>query len=153
MLDESLSFVRPILEQKGQELVTRFGRAADRVVADPRRTAQVFSNLLANAVKYAPESSPITISTVSESGYVRVTIHNTGPAIAADEVGRLFQRFFRSRTVRAESGGLGLGLAICRAIVRAQGGEIGLDSAPETGTSVHFTLPKARVLAAEEATA
>lgn len=153
VLDESLSFVRPILEQKDQELVTRFGRATDRVVADPRRTAQVFSNLLANAVKYAPESSAITISTVSESGYVRVTIHNTGPAIAADEVGRLFQRFFRSRTVRAESGGLGLGLAICRAIVRAQGGEIGLESAPETGTSVHFTLPKARVLAAEEATA
>ena len=153
VLEESLDFVRPILEQKGQELITRFGRATDRVVADPRRTAQVFSNLLANAVKYAPEATAITITTASDSGYVRVTIHNTGPTIAADEVSRLFQRFFRSRTVRAESGGLGLGLAICRAIVRAQGGEIGLESAPESGTSVHFTLPKARVLAAEEATA
>ena len=153
VLDESLAFVQPILEQKGQELVTRFGRATDRVVADPRRTAQVFSNLLANAVKYAPEGTAITITTASDSGYVRVTIHNTGPAIAADEVGRLFQRFFRSRTVRAESGGLGLGLAICRAIVRAQGGEIGLESAPDAGTSVHFTIPKARLLAAEEVTA
>jgi len=153
VLEESLAFVRPIIEQKGQELITRFGRAADRVVADPRRTAQVFSNLLANAVKYAPEGTPITITTASDSGYVRVTIHNTGPAIAADEVSRLFQRFFRSRTVRAESGGLGLGLAICRAIVRAQGGEIGLTSTPDDGTSVHFTLPKARVLAAEEVTA
>ncbi|HEY8656382.1 MAG TPA: PAS domain-containing sensor histidine kinase [Candidatus Limnocylindria bacterium] len=153
VLEESLAFVRPILEQKNQELVTRFGRASDRVVADPRRTAQVFSNLLANAVKYAPEATAITITTASDSGYVRVTIHNAGPAIADDEVGRLFQRFFRSRTVRAESGGLGLGLAICRAIVRAQGGEIGLESAPGAGTSVHFTLPKARVLAAEEVTA
>ena len=153
VLDESLSFVRPILDQKGQELVTHFGRGTDRVVADPRRTAQVFSNLLANAVKYAPEGTPITITTAADSGYIRVTIHNTGPAIAEDEVGRLFQRFFRSRTVRAESGGLGLGLAICRAIIRAQGGEIGIVSTPESGTSIHFTLPKARVLAAEEATA
>ncbi len=153
VLDESLSFVRPILDQKGQQLVTHFGRGTDRVVADPRRTAQVFSNLLANAVKYAPEGTTITIATVSDSGYVRVTIHNTGPAIAEDEIARLFQRFFRSRTVRAESGGLGLGLAICRAIIQAQGGEIGITSAPDSGTSVHFTLPKARVLAAEEATA
>jgi len=153
VLDESLLFVRPILDQKGQELVTHFGRGTDRVVADPRRTAQVFSNLLANAVKYAPEGTAITITTAAGSGYVRVTIHNTGPAIAEDEVGRLFQRFFRSRTVRAESGGLGLGLAICRAIIRAQGGEIGIASAPDSGTSVHFTLPKARGLAAEEATA
>lgn len=153
VLEESLAFVQPILDQKGQELRTRFGRGTDRVVADPRRTAQVFSNLLANAVKYAPEATPITITTASDSGYVRVTIQNTGPVISEDEIGRLFQRFFRSRTVRAESGGLGLGLAICRAIVRAQGGEIGITSTPDTGTSVHFTLPKARVLAAEEATA
>lgn len=153
VLEESLGFVRPILDQKGQQLITRFARGTDRVVADPRRTAQVFSNLLGNAVKYAPEATAITITTASDSGYVRVTIHNTGPAISDDEVGRLFQRFFRSRTVRAESGGLGLGLAICRAIVRAQGGEIGITSAAESGTSVHFTLPKARILAAEEATA
>lgn len=153
VLEESLAFVQPILDQKGQELRTRFGRGTDRVVADPRRTAQVFSNLLANAGKYAPDGTPITITAVSEPGYVRVTIQNAGPAISGDEIGRLFQRFFRSRTVRAESGGLGLGLAICRAIVRAQGGEIGITSTAETGTSVHFTLPKARVLAAEAATA
>ena len=137
----------------GGALRSAWGRGTDRVGADPRRTAQVFSNLLGNAGKYAPEGTAITITTATESGYVRVTIHNTGPAIAEDEVGRLFQRFFRSRTVRAESGGLGLGLAICRAIVRAQGGEIGIASTPDSGTSVHFTLPKARVLAAEESTA
>jgi signal transduction histidine kinase len=55
--------------------------------------------------------------------------------------------------VRGEAGGLGLGLTICRAIVTAQGGEIGVDSAPDRGTSVHFTVPKARDLAQEADTA
>jgi signal transduction histidine kinase len=93
------------------------------------------------------------LRTESSAGFVKITVHNDGPAIPPDELARLFQRFFRSRTVRGEAGGLGLGLTICRAIVQAQGGEIGVDSAPDRGTSVHFTLPKARELAQEAGSA
>ena len=95
----------------------------------------------------------MTVNPEAAAGFVRVTVHNDGPAIPPDELARLFQRFFRSRTVRGEAGGLGLGLTICRAIVQAQGGEIGVDSAAERGTSVHFTLPKARELAQEAGSA
>ena len=153
ILDESLVFVRSIFDSKGQTLVTKIAPGTDRVVCDPRRTGQVFANLLGNAGKYGTEGSEITLRTGMDAGFVRVTIHNDGPTIPPDELSRLFQRFFRSRTVRGEAGGLGLGLTICRAIVQAQGGEIGIDSAPGRGTSVHFTLPKARELAQEAGSA
>ena len=149
ILEDSLVFIRSIFESKGQELVTHFARGTDRVVADPRRTGQVFANLLGNAGKYGTAGSAITLRAESAGGFVRVTVQNDGAAIPEDELARLFQRFFRSRTVRGEAGGLGLGLTICRAIVQAQGGEIGVSSAPDVGTSVHFTLPKARQLAQE----
>jgi len=153
VLEDTLLFVRSIFDSKGQHLVTHFGRGADRVVCDPRRTGQVLANLLGNAGKYGTERSEITLKADSSAGFVKVTIHNDGPAIPPDELARLFQRFFRSRNVRGEMGGLGLGLTICRAIVQAQGGEIGVDSAPDRGTSVHFTLPKARELAQEAGSA
>ncbi|HUG56358.1 MAG TPA: PAS domain-containing sensor histidine kinase [Candidatus Limnocylindrales bacterium] len=148
-LEESLTFVGPLLDSKGQRLDVRFARAADRVVGDPRRTAQVFANLLANASKYAPEGSTVTCGSTEGGGFVRVTVTDEGPGIPDDEQARLFERFFRSREVRDQAGGLGLGLAICRAIVHAHGGDISVESAAGRGTSVHFTLPKARELAEE----
>lgn len=148
-LQEALIFMRPILEGKGQRLAVRIAPGADRVRADPRRTAQVLANLLTNASKYSPESTAVTVSTRPEDGFVRVTVRDEGPGIPPDEQPRLFQRFFRSRLVRDAAGGVGLGLTICRAIVQAQGGDIAIDSAPERGTSVHFTIPKGRELAEE----
>jgi signal transduction histidine kinase len=148
-LSEAMAFTQPMLESKGQELVRVFEADADRVVADERRTTQVFANLISNASKYAPEGTHVTVSAKSVEGYVRITVADEGPGIPLDEQNRLFQRFFRSRTVREQAGGLGLGLSICRAIVHAQGGDISIESTPGRGTSVHFTLPKARHLAEE----
>src|SRR5205823_12811319 len=112
----------PMLESKGQELATEMAPDADRVLADVRRTTQVFANLISNASKYAPEGTKVTVRTVAADGFVRITVADEGPGIPLDEQNRLFQRFFRSRTVREQAGGLGLGLSICRAIVHAQGG-------------------------------
>lgn len=148
-LSEALAFVQPMLESKGQELATTLQPDADRVLADERRTTQVLANLISNASKYAPEGTRVTVKAESADGFVRVTVADEGPGIPLDEQNRLFQRFFRSRTVREQAGGLGLGLSICRAIVHAQGGDIGIESTPGQGTSVHFTLPKARHLAEE----
>ena len=148
-LSEALAFVQPMLESKGQRLTTVLPPDADRVMADERRTTQVFANLITNASRYAPEGTEVTVRAATADGFVRVTVADEGPGIPADEQNRLFQRFFRSRQVREQAGGLGLGLAICRAIVHAQGGDIAIESEPGRGTSVHFTLPKARHLAEE----
>lgn len=151
-LHDSLLFVRPLCDAKSQELDLALAPGTDRIVADPRRTAQVFSNLIVNASKYAPEGTTVHVTAEPEDGFVRVTVRDEGPGIPLEEQPRLFQRFFRAREVREAAGGLGLGLTICRAIVRAQGGDIGLESAPGRGTSVHFTLPKGRELAEEALT-
>jgi signal transduction histidine kinase len=148
-LADALGYVQPMLDAKSQTLGTELEPGADHVLADPRRTGQVLANLITNASKYAPERTAVTVQARSIDGFVRVTVADQGPGIPADEQSRLFQRFFRSRNVREQAGGLGLGLSICRAIVHAQGGDISIESAPDRGTSVHFTLPKARHLAEE----
>ena len=151
-LQDALVFVQPLLESKRQELVQQLHKSSDRVLADPRRTGQVLANLIINASKYSPEATRIFVSTLTRDGFVRVTVRDEGPGIPEDEQSRLFQRFFRSREVRDQAGGLGLGLTICRAIVHAQGGDIHVESAVGHGTSVHFTLPKARHLSEEART-
>ncbi len=148
-LQDALVFVQPLLDSKRQQVIPELRAESDRVLADPRRTGQVLANLIANASKYAPEATRVFIDTSTQEGFVRVTVRDEGPGIPEDEQARLFQRFFRSREVRDQAGGLGLGLSICRAIVHAQGGEIRVESAPGRGTSVHFTLPKARHLTEE----
>jgi signal transduction histidine kinase len=148
-LAEAMEFTQTLLDSKGQRLETRLRPAFDRVLADPRRTAQVLANLIANASRYAPEATTVTVATEGRDGFVQISVVDQGPGIPADEQPRLFQRFFRSREVRNQAGGLGLGLTICRAIVIAHGGDIRIESEVGRGTSVHFTLPKARQLAEE----
>jgi signal transduction histidine kinase len=148
-LREAMAFTQTLLDAKHQQLETRLRSDSDRVLADPRRTAQVLANLIANASRYAPESTTVTVATEGRDGFVQVSVIDEGPGIPADEQPRLFQRFFRSREVRDQAGGLGLGLTICRAIVVAHGGDIRVESQVGRGTSVHFTLPKARQLAEE----
>jgi len=152
ILQDALVFVQPLADSKRQKIVAQLHPDSDRVLADQRRTAQVLANLIANASKYSPEDTTITVSSLTRDGFVRLTVADEGPGIPMDEQNRLFTRFFRSREVRDQAGGLGLGLTICRAIVHAQGGDIGVESTPGHGTSVHFTLPKARQLTEEAAT-
>ncbi|HET8568071.1 MAG TPA: HAMP domain-containing sensor histidine kinase [Candidatus Limnocylindria bacterium] len=148
-LEESLSLVRSFADTKRQRIEKELDGSADHVLADQRRTSQVFANVIGNASKYSPEGTTIRIASAVEDGFVRVTVADQGPGIPEDERPRLFQRFFRSREVREAAGGLGLGLTICRAIVQAQGGDIAIESEVGRGTSVHFTIPKARELAEE----
>jgi signal transduction histidine kinase len=148
-LEESLHFAGLLCDTKHQRIEVDLGAAHDWVVADAHRTSQVFANVLGNASAYAPEGSTVTVSATERDGFVRITVHDEGPGIPPEEQPLIFERFFRSGEVRDAGGGLGLGLAICRAIVQAQGGEIGVESAPGSGTSVHFTVPKAREITAQ----
>jgi signal transduction histidine kinase len=109
---------------------------------DSTRIAQVLDNLLSNAQKYAP-GAPVTIRAANLGGRVRVEVCDQGPGIPAEHIPHLFQRFYRvlmgDRTVR----GTGLGLYICRKIIEAHDGEIGVESRPGEGTCFYFTLPTA----------
>jgi signal transduction histidine kinase len=111
------------------------------VLADAQRIGQVFRNLLSNAAKYSPPSSPIEIRGTRDGGHVRFEVVDRGVGVAPDEVTCIFEKFGRARDVTGERvPGLGLGLYLSRRIVRAHGGELTVDSRPGTGSTFGFAL-------------
>jgi signal transduction histidine kinase len=110
------------------------------IQADPTRMAQVFDNLLANAIKYAP-GALVTISLVRDNERVHVMVSDNGPGIAPEHLDNLFERFYRVPTNNVTIRGTGLGLYICRRIVQAHGGEISVNSVLGEGTTFHIHIP------------
>jgi K+-sensing histidine kinase KdpD len=111
------------------------------VWADPERTLQVLGNLLGNALKFTGERGIVTLAARPDGGRVVFMVADTGPGIPPDNIERLFDRFWQAR--RTDRRGVGLGLAIAKAIVEAHGGRIWVESAPGHGSTFSFTLPTA----------
>ena len=101
---------------------------------------RVLVNLLENASKYTPAGSVVTIAARAEPGVLRVSVADDGPGLAEGEQQRVFEKFARGAAV-SPAGGVGLGLAICKAIVEAHGGTIEAQAAPSGGAAFVFTLP------------
>lgn len=116
---------------------------SDTVWVDPARIVEVFDNIVNNAVKYAPKSV-VLVSLDWEPERAHVAISDTGPGIPAEELENIFKRFYRLPEHRAEAKGTGLGLYICREIVRAHGGEMFAESQLGDGTTFHVYLPRER---------
>jgi signal transduction histidine kinase len=113
------------------------------VLADERRITQVVDNLLANAARYTPASTPLGLRARANGETVAVAVVDRGPGIPAEQRERVFEKFVRldDGGDRAGSGGTGLGLAICRGIVQAHGGTIWVESEAGSGAMFAFTLP------------
>jgi signal transduction histidine kinase len=111
------------------------------VNADSPRVEAVIRNLIENAVKYSPPEAGISLSAQAENGHVVVRVADQGPGIPVDLRTKVFDRFFRIEAgLTRQTGGAGLGLAICKGFVEAHGGRIWVD-ATETGAVFAFTLP------------
>ncbi len=113
------------------------------VWADSRRVRQILGNLIDNALKFTPARGRITVrAALAETGFVRVSVADTGIGIAAEQQSKVFERLYQVEGSNPTSRkGLGLGLHICKELVALHGGRIWLESAPGQGTTVHFTLP------------
>ena len=111
------------------------------VYVDGALMLQVFTNLLENAAKHTPQGTRITIRASAAEASVRVVVDDTGPGLPGDAQ-RLFEKFQRGRD-EGNTGGAGLGLAICRAIVNLHGGRIEAARRPGGGARFTFTLPVA----------
>jgi len=113
------------------------------VPADRDRLAQVLINLVDNAVKYTPEGGSVTVTARERGdGTIEVAVTDTGIGIPPADLPRITERFYRVDKARSrELGGTGLGLAIVKHLVVAHGGDLRIESEPERGTTVRFTLP------------
>jgi signal transduction histidine kinase len=111
------------------------------VKADPERIRLVLANLLSNAIRHTPAHGTISLRAAPDGNFVRFEVADTGPGIPPEFQGRLFERFFR--VPGAPQGGAGFGLYICKELVEAHNGRIGLESDPGIGSIFWFTLPAA----------
>ncbi len=117
-----------------------------RAMADRPRIVQVLNNLLANAARHSPESSPIQIAAELDDVYVAISVSDRGRGVSAEELPRLFQKHTGLGGEGAPGHrGTGLGLAICKGLVEAHGGRIrAVSGGPGQGTRFTFTLPLAQ---------
>ena len=141
---ETIRVMQPLLEKHGQRLVLDLPVDIPTVQADSRRTVQVLVNLLSNAIKYGPDDAEITINAVVSKEFVQVAVSDQGAGVAPQHRDDLFRRFVHLGSDDDESQyGVGLGLSVVKAIVEAQGGQVGVDDQPNQGITFWFTLPVA----------
>ena len=148
LLEALLSFEKRI-EEKQLQILGLENAESLFVDADRDMIYQVLYNLIENAVKFTPDEGFISVHLGRETGRTRVSIRNSGPGIAPDEVQMVFDRFYKTdRSRNKDKTGMGLGLYIVRTIVRQHGGEITAASVPDEYTEFSFYLPDIRKTAA-----
>jgi signal transduction histidine kinase len=113
-----------------------------RGIWDADRLTQVAQNLIGNAVQHTTEDVPVRVRTSGEAQHVVLTVHNGGPAIAAEDLPRLFEPFHQGRTAHGNGRSLGLGLYITSHIVQAHGGYLDVHSTADEGTTFRVVLPR-----------
>lgn len=138
VVDEHRNFA----DQKGLELIYKPVKENLKVLGDKSKLKQVMNNLIQNAIKYT-ETGKVEVVLTDHSHYVEICIEDTGIGIAAKNLNRIFERFYRVDKARSrEVGGSGLGLAIVKHIIEAHGSKIEVKSEPGKGSQFVFRLKK-----------
>jgi PAS domain S-box-containing protein len=130
------------LRAPGHTIELNLATGLPRVRIDTKRIRQVLDNILDNAIKYSPEGTEIVISAEQQEQELLVSISDQGVGIPSKDLENVFNRMYRvEQRSTQETGGVGLGLAICRGLVEAHGGRIWIESKEGKGTTVFFALP------------
>ncbi len=141
LLPDVVESIRPLARRAGHiTLLCEVARDCPAVRADPVRLRQILLNLLHNALRHTPEGGVVAVRAVPGREMVTVAVCDTGPGLPLDVLDEPFRRYHASSD---PSRGSGLGLAVARQLVEAQGGSIRVESVPGHGTVVSFTLPLA----------
>jgi len=149
LLADNLDGMRPIAERRGIRLALEPVDPPDaEVFCDAEAFHQILTNLLDNAIKYTPDRGTVTVGArrlgcpTDFTGRVEFFVRDTGPGIPADELPRLFERFYRVDKARSRAlGGTGLGLAIVKHLARSQHGEVRVESQVDKGSTFYVSLP------------
>jgi len=143
IVNDVVSILGPALRERDMRVVVDMMDDLPRVEGDADLIKQVFINLLSNAIKYSSRGTAITLKAHEEAVNVLVSVSDQGIGIPRDEVGSVFDKYFRARSMKASKlEGLGLGLAIVKNIIEQHGGGIRVESIEGKGTTFHFTLPR-----------
>ena len=142
LLHEAVEDLKPLADEKRHLLTTHALNTPLEVPGDFQRLGQVIRNLLINAIRHNPAGTRVDVSAVSLPGAVRCEVRDDGVGIAMEDLPRVFERFSRLNP-REQNGerGVGLGLFIAQAIIKAHGGRLGVESAPDQGSCFWFELP------------
>ncbi|HEX7078731.1 MAG TPA: ATP-binding protein [Candidatus Eisenbacteria bacterium] len=138
---EAVDELAALYQERGLALDVRVEPDLAPVVADRLKIRQVLRNLLSNAAKFTPEGGQVTIRAERSGRFARVMVEDTGAGIPASELESVFDRFSQASTTRSGSGGTGLGLPLCREIVKAHGGRIWAERRVPNGTRMVFEIP------------
>ena len=132
-------------KQRGVAL-ENYAKTMPTLIGDGDRLAQVFTNLIDNALKHTPEGGAVKLVSELEPGWITVHVDDSGPGIPPNELSRIFERFYQLDKARSGSGprGVGLGLAISKEIVQAHGGTIRAQSVVGHGSRFSVRLPMVR---------
>lgn len=142
VVQDVLPVVEPLLAARGQQIRVRRRGRPQTVLADRHRIGQVIINLVSNASKYGPPSTPIDLTIEAGAGLVRVVVADRGPGVPIDSQRRIFAPFFRTAAAaHSDAPGTGLGLAIVKTIVKAHAGQVGVRNRVRGGARFWFELP------------
>ena len=136
LIQETVKFLSPEIKQSGVQVRLELRKDMPAMPLDGDQLKQAFYNLIRNACQAMPNGGKLTITGTFNDYEVRLSFHDQGKGISAENLGNLFQPFFTTR-----SSGTGLGLLIVRRIIREHGGEIELESKEGEGTKVNIYLP------------
>ncbi|HET6328153.1 MAG TPA: ATP-binding protein [Planctomycetaceae bacterium] len=141
IVGDCVALVRSLAEKR--RIVIELDLESAGLIADSDRVSQVVMNLLTNAIRYNHDDGRVMVTTRSSKSEVILSISDTGIGIELEHLPHIFERFYRVDKARSRrDGGIGLGLAICKSIVEAHGGQIMVTSNAEGGSRFEVRLPK-----------
>ncbi|GAA5507638.1 PAS domain-containing sensor histidine kinase [Novipirellula caenicola] len=142
LIEEAVEKVTPSLQEKTLAFESKLPAKLPKLRIDKDKIAAVLVNLLSNAAKYTPAGGSVRLLVETDADVIRLQVEDTGIGIAADELPRLCEKFFRSHDTRVqEISGSGLGLAFAQEVARLHGGDITVSSELNVGSRFTLTLP------------
>ena len=140
LLFDACAFVAHEARARGIDVQVSVPRSVPRPQADRDRLLQVLTNLCANAVKFTGRDGRVVLSATSDRRHVRISVSDTGPGLADEDLPRVFERYWQGPGTAARAGA-GLGLTIAKSLVEAHGGRIVAEKGRDGGLVVVFTIP------------
>lgn len=141
LVEECFLSLNALASEKKMKLINQLPEERPVIMADPYQIKRVITNLVGNAIANTPNGSRITVSSTETPEFVEIQVIDNGPGINPEILPHLFERYYAGAGLNRKLGS-GLGLSICKKLVNAHGGKIGVESVLGQGSNFSFTLPR-----------